>query len=168
MVNPDVSRPELSPTAAAGLEALPASYIEMYKLAAEMADRISARRMLANTFFVTVNTGLAAFLGSHSFHWYVAIAGIMLSLAWWMLLKSYRDLNSAKYRVIHAMEVRLPAQIFSDEWAMLKRERVKFALKRSTLKEWWTQYRELGTVERVIPWVFAVIYVVAIFSRTDT
>jgi hypothetical protein len=34
--------------------------LELYKLAVEMADRISARRALANTFFLTVNTGLAA------------------------------------------------------------------------------------------------------------
>jgi hypothetical protein len=43
-------------------------------------------------------------------------------------LKSYRDLNGAKYDVIHAMEERLPAQIYKDEWAALKRDRVKFAL----------------------------------------
>ncbi|MBM5818188.1 MAG: hypothetical protein FJ083_16945, partial [Cyanobacteria bacterium K_Offshore_surface_m2_239] len=31
---------------------------DQYKLAVEMADRVSARRMQANTFFLAVNTGL--------------------------------------------------------------------------------------------------------------
>ena len=37
--------------------------LELYQLAVEMADRVSARRGLANTFFLTLNTGLAALLG---------------------------------------------------------------------------------------------------------
>jgi len=37
---------------------LPAGYVELYKLAVEMADRISARRGVANSFFLTINTGL--------------------------------------------------------------------------------------------------------------
>ena len=48
--------------------------LELYKLAVEMADRVSARRALANTFFLTVNTGLAALLGGKSLRWYVAAA----------------------------------------------------------------------------------------------
>jgi hypothetical protein len=54
-----------------------ASEIELYKLAVEFADRISARRALANTFFLTVNTGLAALLGGTQLRWYVAVAGLL-------------------------------------------------------------------------------------------
>lgn len=39
-------------------------YFELYKLAVEMADRIAARRGVANSFFLTVSTGLAALLGA--------------------------------------------------------------------------------------------------------
>ncbi len=35
-------------------------YLELYKLAVEMADRVSARRATANAFFLTVNTALLA------------------------------------------------------------------------------------------------------------
>ena len=35
---------------------LPDNYFELYKLAVEMADRVSARRSLANSFFLTINT----------------------------------------------------------------------------------------------------------------
>jgi len=61
-----------------------ASELELYKLAVEMADRISARRALANTFFLTINTGLAALLGGKELRWYVAVAGLLFALAWWV------------------------------------------------------------------------------------
>jgi hypothetical protein len=39
-------------------------YLELYKLAVEMADRVSARRATANAFFLTINTALFAFVSS--------------------------------------------------------------------------------------------------------
>src|SRR5215217_2669349 len=88
-------------------------YLELYKLAVEMADRISARRATANAFFLTINTTLLAFVSSGSLRvlWLVALAGIALSGTWWILLKSYRDLNVAKFGVILKMEKELEARI---------------------------------------------------------
>jgi hypothetical protein len=54
--------------------------LELYTLAVEMADRISARRGLASTFFVTINIERMTLLASHSFQWYAGAAGIILSL----------------------------------------------------------------------------------------
>ena len=56
-------------------------YLELYKLAVEMADRVSARRAAANAFFLTVNTALLAFVSSglEDMFWVVALAGIALS-----------------------------------------------------------------------------------------
>src|SRR3712207_2121655 len=98
-------------------------YLELYKLAVEMAGRVSARRATANAFFLTVNTALLAFVSSGSLNalWLVALAGIALSATWWVLLKSYRDLNAAKFQVITEMENNLDAKIFDDEWKRLKR-----------------------------------------------
>jgi hypothetical protein len=59
---------------------LPGNYVELYKLAVEMADRISARRGLANSFFLTANTGVVAVLGSQDVRWYPAAAGVILSV----------------------------------------------------------------------------------------
>src|SRR3712207_8287315 len=42
--------------------------------------------------------------------------------AWWFTLRSYRDLNRAKFAVINAMEERLPARIFTQEWMQLRSE----------------------------------------------
>src|SRR5690349_20127285 len=113
---------------------MPVGYIELYKLAVEMADRISARRGVANSFFLTINTGLAALLGGNELRWYVAAAGIVLCVTWWALLKSYRDLNSAKFNVILAMEASLPARVFGDEWESLRRDPVKLALRRDAIR----------------------------------
>jgi hypothetical protein len=144
---------------------LPAGYIELYKLAVEMADRISARGGIANSFFLTINTGLAALLGGQQLRWYVAAAGIVLCVTWWALLKSYRDLNTAKFDVILAMESSLPTRVFGDEWERLKRDPVKLALRRDAIRSWAAQYRELGRVERFVPWVFALIYVAEIIRQ---
>ena len=158
MTTPGSSPPEHS-------EDLPPHYFDLYKLAVDMADRISARRVVANSFFATVNTGLLTLLGGNELPWYVAIAGVVLSLVWWALLKSYRDLNSAKFKVILAMEARLPAKIFGDEWNVLKKEQPAFSLRPAGMRSWLAQYRELGAVERIVPWMFAGMYVLELVSR---
>lgn len=118
--------------------------LDLYRLAVEMADRLSARRATANSFFLTLNTGLVALLGANDLRWDVAAAGVVFAVAWWALLKSYRDLNAAKFEVILAMEADLPVAIYGREWELLSARP--------------SRYRELGRVERVVPWLFAAIY----------
>lgn len=166
-------RPQMEPQDGLGVEAqaaavaaeLPGNYFEIYKIAVEMADRISARRGLANSFFLTINTTVLGILGTHGASWYLAIAGIILCVSWWALLKSYRDLNAAKFEVILAMEERLPVRVYGDEWERLRREPVRFALRREAMRGWAAQHRELGRVERVVPWVFALIYLSEILRQ---
>jgi len=129
-------------------------YLELYKLTVEMADRVSARRATANAFFLTVNTALLAFVSSGSL-WLVALAGIALSATWAVLLKSYRDLNAAKFEVITNMEKNLEAHVFADEWESLKEKRSK---------GWRRWYAEFGTVERLVPLIFAALYAVVFVS----
>lgn len=138
--------------------ALEENYFELYRLAVEMADRISARRGVANSFFLSANTGVVGVLGAVDVGWYLPAAGIVFSMTWWALLKSYRDLNSAKFDVILAMEDRLPVRIYGDEWERLRKESVPFGMRREALRSWLAQYRELGRIERVVPWIFAVLY----------
>lgn len=134
--------------------ALPAGVLEQYQLAVEMADRVSARRATANSFFLTVQTTLLALMAVKGIHrdW-VAGAGVVLAVAWWLLLRSYRDLSAAKWKVIQAVEAQLPLQPFSDEWSYLKQDPV------APLR---SRYAELGLVERLVPAVFAAIFVVVI------
>jgi hypothetical protein len=138
---------------------LPEHYFELYKLAVEMADRISARRSVANSFFLTINTGLVAVMGeADDLKWYLPVAGLLFCVTWWALLKSYRDLNSAKFQIILGMEERLPVRVYADEKRIYKSESVKFQLRRKVITRWIAQYRELNRVERIIPIVFGAIY----------
>ena len=134
-------------------------FFEQYKLATEMADRISNRRMLVNSFFATAIAGLITLMANSTRSWSVASAGIILSIVWWGLLKRYRDLNAAKFKVILAMESRLPCRVFGDEWDILKQDVVKFAFKPNILRSWMFQYKELSQVERIVPWLYVAIFV---------
>jgi hypothetical protein len=105
------------------------AFMEQYKLYLEMLDNISERRQHANNFFLTVNTGVCAFIGYifskdaaiefRSFFWFVPVAGILLSYFWYRLIRSYRDLNTAKFKVVHLMEQRLPLAPYHTEWLAL-------------------------------------------------
>jgi hypothetical protein len=152
--------------------------LELYKTAVEMADRTTARRAGANSFFLTLNTALAALVGIVSsarkppphgnlptFDAFglvlTAVAGIVLALTWQSLLRYYRRLNGAKFAVINNMEKSLPAQPFTDEWAMLRPAQPPGEKEPSRWTRWWRRevhHREATVVEQVVPIVFVVIY----------
>lgn len=101
---------------------------EQYKLYVEMADRISARRALANTFFIGVHTALiTAFtvllkegiLASSPMGYIPFLAVWVLCYVWWRIVKSYRQLNSGKFKVVHKMENMLPLAPYAAEWVAL-------------------------------------------------
>lgn len=132
---------------------LPEGFLEIYKLAVEMADRVSARRAVASSFFLTVQTGIVASLAFvEGQRWSIALGGIVASITWWLLLRSYRQLNAAKFKVIHEMETKLPAAPYTDEWKILDR-------KDGPLKE---RYAALGLVEQTVPIVFFCISLIAL------
>ncbi|WP_433622062.1 RipA family octameric membrane protein [Nocardia sp. CA-120079] len=146
-------------------ESIPSAQVmDLYKMAVEMADRVSARRGTANSFFLTVQTAFVAVLGLADPHltkslWAsiaVALAGISLSATWWLQLKSYRDLNRAKFDVINKIEEQLPVKVFSDEWT---------ALKRDPIRSWRTRYAELGVSERRVPFVFMAVHALLFTGR---
>lgn len=138
--------------------------LELYKIAVEMADRVSARRGTTNAFFLTAQATFVAVLGIFGPNlikvtWWVsltvALSGILLSLSWWLQLHSYRRLNRAKFAIISEMEDGLPVKVFSREWMYLKG-------KMDGVKG---RYLELGGGERVIPWVFAVLHALLFIER---
>ncbi|MGW1871483.1 RipA family octameric membrane protein [Streptomyces mauvecolor] len=136
--------------------------LELYTLAVEMADRVSARRGTANGFFLSVQTALVTVLGfglpelKDSPWWAaaaVAAAGLALSGAWWLQLRSYRDLNTAKFKVITDLEKNPPVGIFTDEWTALRPDPTQLRHRR---------YAELGLSERTVPLVFAAVHLVVL------
>lgn len=161
MASPPSSLPPSGTVEPSGAE------LELYRLAVEMADRVSARRGTANGFFVAVNAALmtavgvlhpaAATSGERSGSDFgpmlVSLAGVALAATWWLALRSYRDLSRAKFEVITAIEDRLPVALFRDEWRLLKVDPVR---------SWRGRYAELGQVERVVPLLFIGLYVASI------
>lgn len=131
--------------------------LEQYKIYVEMADRISTRRNLANVFFLTLNTlcitAIGFLLEKISLvnpKWVILfplIGVLVLCLIWWWLLRSYRDLNSAKYKVIGHLEKRLPSSPYwSAEWKELG-EGIDYC-----------KYLPLTALEIMVPIIFALIY----------
>ncbi|MFH8348815.1 hypothetical protein [Streptomyces sp. NPDC018045] len=138
--------------------------ITSYSLAVEMADRVSARRGTANSFFLGIQTTLLAAVGLadstvHDIRWYAALsvtlAGCAISACWWLQLRSYRHLNQAKFEVINKLEEQLPAKIYTDEWASLKQVRGSRRFR----------YLELGTTERFVPLLLAALHVLLFVGR---
>jgi Ca2+/Na+ antiporter len=155
--------------------------LALYSTAVEMADRMSARRAGANTFFFTLHAGLAAIVGivsaarkrstsgsSPTFDSFglvmVAIAGLTLAMTWWLLLRYYRRLSQAKYAVINEMEKAFPVQPYTDEWKLLHPDETidTASLKPERRLRWWKpqKHREATAVEQLVPAVFACIYIV--------
>lgn len=143
--------------------------MEIYKLTVEMADRMSARRAVSNAFFLTVNTTLVAVVGlyretdgSALLPISVCIAGIAVAACWWFLLRNYRKLNEAKFAVINKIEADyLPVSPYLDEWEVLSSgDAPKGRLKRVK-----AGLRQLGNVERIVPIVFALLYVMLLVGR---
>lgn len=154
--------------------------LDLYKMAVEMADRVSARRAGSNTFFLTLNTALATVVGIvsaarkpsphgsvSSFDGFglvvTAIAGIVLALVWWALLRYYRRLNAAKFDVINTLEKRLPAQPYTDEWAILHPDEPLTQSETAKQSSWKrlrrrANHREATVVEQVVPFVFVALY----------
>jgi len=125
---------------------------EQYKLYVEMTDRVSQRRMSANTFFTTLNTLLftiTAFIGDKEFKWviFTSLIGCVICFAWYFTLNSYRQLNSGKFSVINEIEQLLPLSGFSYEWEILKKGKKK------------SKYWPLSHVEKIIPMLFFLAYI---------
>lgn len=136
--------------------------LEQYKLYCEMADRISARRGLTNTFFLSLNTAIfaaagTAWAGGHSVQagllLFPLLALIVQCGAWFFLLRSYRQLNSAKYTVIGVLEERLPASPYwKAEWRALGEGRDR------------AKYWPMSHLEQWIPVLFAAIYLASFIA----
>jgi hypothetical protein len=135
-----------------------AAILEQYKIYVEMADRISSRRSLTNTFFLTLNSAVFTLIGVFWQHqpsaskWFLlfplAVALGQCS-AWWWLVRSYRQLNAAKFQVVGALEQRLPASpCWRAEWTALGEGRDP------------KLYFPLTHLEQWVPILFGLVYLI--------
>ena len=104
--------------------------LEIYKLHAKLADNVSQRREGANRFYVTLLTGVlmlsATFLrfGAETIPLGIllGVSGILmvfLSGSWCVVIHSYRQLNSGKFKTLHELEEKLAYSFFRREWELL-------------------------------------------------
>ncbi len=130
--------------------------LEQYKLYVEMADRISERRMQTNKFYISLLSGLLALLSilvsvgglnQYLIFIIVSLLGIALCVLWHINIRSYRQLNSGKFKVIHEMEQFLPFPCYDREWEVLGEGKEK------------TKYLQLTRVEKYIPVILAIPYI---------
>lgn len=104
---------------------------EQYKIFVESAEKISDRRQHANNYFITINTALISFIGLsfqikilQDIGWALILLpfiGIAICVIFWYLLRSYKQINTGKFKVIHEIEQRLPLALYDYEWEILDR-----------------------------------------------
>ncbi len=100
-------------------------FLEQYRIYLQLLDRIADRRQSANSFFLKINTGLCF---------------------WLRLVRSYRYLKAAKFRVVEAIEEQLPLAPFTAEWNALRKDSDS------------RQYIPLTNLEVWIPRSFIILY----------
>ena len=104
--------------------------LEIYKLHAELADRVSQRRDGANRLYVSLLVGLTVFLTALMRYGTgdvpaklvlctVGVIGALLSASWYVVIRSYRQLNTGKFKALHELEAKLAHAFFSREWELL-------------------------------------------------
>ena len=134
-----------------------ANLFEQYKLYVDGAEKISDRRQHANNYFITINTALISLMGLsfqiklfENLAWIksiLAFVGIIICVIFWFLIRSYKQLNTGKFAVIHEIEKHLPLALYKYEWEILGEGKDN------------KKYYPFSHIELLIPWVFGIIYV---------
>jgi hypothetical protein len=136
-------------------------FVEQYKLFLDSIDKVTEKRQNANSYFLTINTGVCSLVGYFlskdvanqikSLFWILPIAGILLSYFWHRLVKSYRQLNTAKFLILHLIEEKMPLSPSKAEWLALGEGKDK------------KLYTPLTDLESWIPKLFIVMYTLLVF-----
>ena len=121
-------------------------------------ERVSDRRQNANSFFITINTAILTLIGVSNeinknfdlayLKSLLAFMGILVCIIFWHLIRSYKQLNTGKFKVVHKIENYMPLALYEYEWKVLgegKNDR---------------EYYPFSHIELLIPWVYGVIYLI--------
>ena len=83
-----------------------------------------------------------------------SLSGALVCYFWYRMMRSYRDLNSAKFKVIHAIEKRLPLSMYDTEWDIVEHGQNR------------SKYWPFSHIEMKVPAIFIVIYCVVLASES--
>ena len=131
--------------------------LEIYKLHSELADKVSQRREGANRLYVSLLVGLMVFLaallrfGVGDFPVRIVLLsagaiGSLLSISWYIVIRSYRQLNSGKFKALHELEEKLTYPFFKREWELLAGGKER------------SRYWKLTNVEVGLPCIFFLLF----------
>ena len=130
--------------------------LEQYKLYVQTAENVSARRISSSRYLLTINAALIASYGFQSassgqMYWLIliSVAGIIVSLLSHSIIKSHRDLNAVKFKLIQKMERRLPVALYDYEWQLAECGQGR-------------AYRRVSYIELWIPRILFSLHVVAL------
>ena len=130
--------------------------LEIYKLHAGLADSVSRQRGTTNRFYLLLMSGLFVLfptllrfqngvpLGSLMIGF--GLLGMLLAVAWYIHIRSYRQLNSGKFKPLHELEEKLAYPFFKREWELLEEGENP------------NKYWKLTVVETFVPAIFFVLF----------
>lgn len=140
--------------------------VAQYNTYVQTSEAILERRQTTSSFYVGINTAIitaittiiSVIMGIDSLSNKPLIIGnillvtsllsIVLNSNWYLQLDSYGKLNSAKMKVISALESHMPANIYDTEWRVMS----------SKIGE--RKYRSFTTIEKTVPSIFAAFFIV--------
>ena len=131
--------------------------LAIYKLHAGIADRSSQTREGANRLSVSLLVGLVVFLAVllrfgvgevplKIVLCAVGAVGALLSVSWYVVIRSYRQLNTGKFNALHELEGKLAYPFFKREWELLAEGK--------DISRYW----KLTNVEVGLPCIFFVFF----------
>lgn len=139
-------------------EAFSTYLLEQYKLYVQSAENVSARRVASSRYLLTLSSALVALYGLQSAdfsqnYWTLLtpVAGITVSILWYLIIKSHADLNAVKFKIILELEEHLPAAMYRYEWRLAEDGRGK-------------TYRTVTTIERWVPILFGALHMVLVIT----
>lgn len=131
-------------------------FFKQYKIYIDSIEKTSDRRQQANNYFITINASLISIIGlSFQLKFFensvwlkilLAFLGIIICIIFYFLIRSYKQLNAGKFKVIHEIEKKLPLSMYKYEWQILGEGKDQ------------AKYYPFSHIELFIPWIFGIIY----------
>ena len=133
--------------------------LEIYKLQAELADRVSQRRDGVNRLYVSLSVGLLLFtapvlrfglpdegISTGIVLSSIALFGVAFAMSWFLVIRYYRQVNAAKFIVLQDLERRLAYRFFTNE--------EKLGLEDKMHSTYWKR----SFVMTALPWCWLILF----------
>ena len=140
-------------------------YLEQYRIYLHIFNSTSERRNKSNEFFLGLNTAIIGVLGyletknvmgnESAIFLFAPFVGIAICYSWYKIINSYKQLHRAKFAVIHQVEKNLPISLFDTEWNLLGKGVDK------------SKYVKISSIERNIPIIFIILYIVIFIANIE-